>query len=713
MHRLLLLPGLSLLICLTPTALRAQWTQTSGPGRAPALVSHSDGTLVQLGLQKHGVYRSTDHGSTWIPSSGLDGATPTCFAQNPTYLFAGLEDLDGPGGVYRSSDGGATWQAVNNGLGDRWILSLLTVGNTIYAGDFSMGAFRSTDNGGSWSPANQGIATETIRALARSGTTLFAAGTNNLYQSTDGGANWEFTNGGQYFPIAGMAAFGNQIYAGGFQGLIRSTDGGQSWSDRIDVPFIGSVDRLTSFALDGATLYASTISSPGSGGSGVIRSTDQGLNWQPASAGIALVGVNHVILDGTRLIAAAPDKGPLVSTDGGGSWVRRIIGLPPGGSVRELKGLSGVIYAGAQGDGVYGSTDAGASWASSSAEPSGVLANETVLSLLIEQGLFLAGTAYHGIFRSTDGGVSWAASNAGLPGGVIQALDLVRAGANILLGTGDGLFFSTDGGLSWNPTTLQNATIPALAAADGFAYSVYISGISQFDGIYRSTNSGFSWTRVFNSLDTSYIAGMEAEGPFVYAGVFIGGLLRSTDHGTTWGPSPPEPGLGVFSLLTTSSEVFAGSEGSGAGVYRSTNHGASWAPLGDGLPGGQGIESLGSAGSFLFAATDELGVWRRFHQDPAGIEPELAGVSPLELSVLGPNPIHQGTVIELRLPQAESIELRLFDVGGRMLRRLASGEHAQGVHRIAWRPDGLPAGTYILRLDTPEAMRAAKLLIIR
>lgn len=65
-----------------------------------------------------------------------------------------------------------------------------------------------------------------------------------------------------------MSAFGSQIYAGGFQGLIRSTDGGQSWSNRIDVLFIGSLDQLTSFALDGSNLYASTIASPDPGDRG-------------------------------------------------------------------------------------------------------------------------------------------------------------------------------------------------------------------------------------------------------------------------------------------------------------------------------------------------------------------------------------------------------------------------------------------------------------
>ncbi|HWN80669.1 MAG TPA: hypothetical protein VNM87_01095, partial [Candidatus Udaeobacter sp.] len=476
------------------------------------------------------------------------------------------------------------------------------------------------------------------------------------------------------------------------------------------------------FALDGSTLYAATISSPGSGGSGVIRSTDQGLTWQPANQGIAIVGVNHLILDGPRLVAAAPDKGVLVSTNGGASWQRRVTGLPPGGSVRELAGLGSTMYAGTQGDGVHQSTDGGASWSQVSIDPSGILQNETVLSLLAENSLLIAGTAFHGMFHSTNGGATWAASNTGLPGGVVQGLDLVRAGTNILLGTGDGLFYSTDNGLSWNPTTLQDATIPAVAAADGFAFADFIPGISQFDGIYRSSNGGLSWTQVLNSLSTSFIAQMAAEGAFVYAPVFVGGLLRSTNHGTSWGSSPPAPGLGFFSVFVSPAsdaqaggdEVFAGSEAGGAPVYRSTDHGASWTPMGDGLPASQGIESLGGTASFLFAATDLQGVWRRPTGGSTGVAlADVPAIDPLALAIVGPNPARIGTTLEVRLPEATAIELRLVDVAGRTLRRLTSGTWAAGSHRYAWEARDLPAGSYYLELATPSGRRAAKVLLLK
>lgn len=606
-----------LLLCLlwAGTA-TAQFQKTPGPGHSAPEVAFVRGTTVLLGVHRQGVFLSSDHGGSWVAASGTAGTTPLCFAANPTHVYVGLDALYGPGGVYRSSDGGASWQPSSTGLGSRRILALLAEGtSTIYAGDSTEGVFRSTDGGASWAPANSGIQTESIGALARTSTRLLAAGTNNLYESTDGGASWAFTNGGQYFPIAGMAAFGNLVLAGGFQGLMRSTDGGASFGGRIDVFSIESTDRLTSFAQSGSTIYASTRSSPGSGGAWLIRSTDSGATWVPTQPSVPRIAIGNVVLDGTRLVAAAPDKGVLLSTDGGATFSRSVAGIPYGGNVRALSRTQAGpllpldLYAATQGDGVYVTRNAGSSWAQASADPTGRLQHETVLSLLAESQSVLAGTAYRGVFRSTDRGGSWSPSNGGLPSGVVQAMGFARAGTNVLVGTQGGLYYSANDGASWSASSLQGGTIVGLAAADGYAYAAFVSGLPQTNGIYRSQNGGVSWTRVYTSDSTSYVSGMSAAGSHVYAGIFVGGMLGSQDHGTTWQRVDPGGGVPVYSVLAKGLELYAGTDPVGARVYRSVDHGSSWQPYGIGLPA-QAVEALESA-RYIYAGTEEEGVWRR------------------------------------------------------------------------------------------------------
>jgi photosystem II stability/assembly factor-like uncharacterized protein len=698
------------LLCL-PGALLAEWEPTAGPGHAAPRTVFTAGGRLLVGVSRHGVFVSDDQGTSWEAAAGIEGASVTCFASNASYVFAGLDNLGGgPGGVYRSADGGSTWEPAISGLGSRTILSLLAVGSTIYAGDLSTGVYRSLNDGESWSPANNGIATETIRAIVRSGPTLFAAGTNNLYRSTDG-QNWGFTDGGQYFPIAGMAAFGPLILAGGFQGLIRSTDGGQTWSERIDVLFTQSLDRLTSFAADGADLYASTISSPGSGGSGVIRSADGGLAWEPANAGIERVGVETVVFDGTRLVGAAPDKGVLLSEDGGGSWTRSVQGIPFGGNIRALANTSSFLFAATQGDGVYRSEDNGENWTQTSQDPSHVLENETVISLLAEDAFVLAGTAFSGVFRSADGGATWISSNAGLPAGVVQGLSLARAGTNVLLGTQDALYYSSNGGVSWNPSTLGDGAVSALAADDGFAHANYVNGISSIDGIYRSTNDGVSWTLVFQSLSTPYIASMRADGAFVYAGIFIGGMLRSTDHGSSWQDASPPGGVPVYSVHVAGTDLFAGSDPSGAMVYRSSDHGGTWEPYGDGLPSGEAVEAIGGGMPYLFAGTEDEGVWRKL-QEVTAVDPSRRDAPGVRV-LAAPNPVRAWASIHFELPHAAIVDIRVLDASGRLVADLVRGFYGAGGHDVSWDARGVPSGIYFVRMETPGRCRTARAAVVR
>ena len=61
-------------------------------------------------------------------------------------------------GVFRSEDQGRSWTAVNEGLGDRFILVLsVAEDGTVYAGTFRHGVFRSKDEGKSWQAINEGL----------------------------------------------------------------------------------------------------------------------------------------------------------------------------------------------------------------------------------------------------------------------------------------------------------------------------------------------------------------------------------------------------------------------------------------------------------------------------------------------------------------------------------------------------------------------------
>ena len=98
-----------------------------------------------------------------------------------------------------------------------------------------------------------------------------------------------------------------------------------------------------------------------------------------------------------------------------------------------------------------------------------------------------------------------------------------------------------------------------------------------------------------------------------------------------------------------------------------------------------------------------------------------AGSAPGAFALLGahPNPFNPRTEIRFSLAAPVAVELSIFDLGGRRLRRLLAGEaRPAGVHVQAWdgRDDAgraLASGVYLVRLAAAGQSRAQKLVLLK
>lgn len=101
------------------------------------------------------------------------------------------------------------------------------------------------------------------------------------------------------------------------------------------------------------------------------------------------------------------------------------------------------------------------------------------------------------------------------------------------------------------------------------------------------------------------------------------------------------------------------------------------------------------------------------------VDDEASGVPPATLLVaVYPNPFNPRTVIAFDLAEAGTLELAIFDLGGRLVRVLDSASRSAGRYQSTWdgRDDAgraVPTGTYFCRLSTAQGSQTRKLMLAR
>jgi photosystem II stability/assembly factor-like uncharacterized protein len=242
------------------------------------------------------------------------------------------------------------------------------------------------------------------------------------------------------------------------------------------------------------------------------------------------------------------------------------------------------------------STNRGASWSSVTCVP------DFIYSMTIDPTnpdiVYAGGCAK--IFKSTDAGATWSyysVSNFNIYNlaihptqpAVISAAGAVKIGLYYYLA----YFRSTNAGLTWTSkqiVTNKKSCAYCLAIDPADPRTIYIGG-SVLDSLknpllYKSVDAGVNFTDVsagFAPCSTvRALAIHPVQTNIVYCGTDTG-MYRSTDSGSSWSAAGVYGH--VYSLATSAAEPNAVFAGADTAIYRSTDAGLSWIKTGPGLFG--------------------------------------------------------------------------------------------------------------------------------
>jgi photosystem II stability/assembly factor-like uncharacterized protein len=630
--------------------------------------------------EERGIFRSTDGGQTFqkvlYKDENTGGADVQIDPSNPDVAYASLwEAREGPwengswngtgGGIFKSTDGGKTWTQVTKGLPEGIIQANLAIArsatNRLFASVASgttVNLFRSDDGGESWT-----IATNDARPAGRIGggdlsvprfdpknpDVVYVASTVT-WKSTDGGKTWTgfrgAPGGDDYQNVWINPDNPDIILLGSDQGAIITVNGGKSWSSWYNQP----TAQLYHVGADNAFPYrlcsgqqesgSACVSSRGNDGEITFR------EWHP----VAAEEYGYVTPD-----PLDPDivyGGKLTRYDRRTNQAQNIMPKPFRGPDLRVVRTEPVIFSPVDPHVLYFATntlwktsDGGRNWQQISSD----LTRKT-----FEAPESIGKYRSQPTAQPTQRGVIYAVAPSPLDINLIWA------------GTDDGLIHVTnDGGGKWTDVTpaqlkpWQKISILEASHFDKRTAYAAVNTIRLDDPrphIYRTRDSGASWTEITNGIPANENTNVVKEDPERKGLLFAGterAVYVSFDDGDHWESLRLNMAASsVRDLIIKGDDLCAATHGRGFWI------------LDDITPLRQLDAKIAKAPAFLFKPQTATRVRWNMNTDTP-LPPDVAA---------GENP-PDGAVIDYHLSSTTGpVTLEIRDEAGQLVRRYSSAD---------------------------------------
>ena len=655
-----------------------------------------EGSILAALEGRVGLYRSPDGGRSWEPFNGdqLFGSVygiGVAAADGPR-LVAGMRSR-----IAMGDGGGHGWSDVFSYDTEFHVIAVARWDPaTIYAigravqleyGTKGSAFVRSTDGGHTWSRVRIAPRVDDVATLATRPGWVLVCAAGSLFLSEDRGDTWRPTGADLREVEAVSAAPGVQgsLYAVSGGTVWESRDAGDTWHSLGGGVPVGQVQALASDPTDPTCLYVATSEGVYVRGLSATprlpeavprtRYTLQHVAWRPVRE--VSDGIEGLVVRGGDPDTVYVSVGGRLLRGEGGSW-QLLDGDSHPGLMSDPQ-IPETLYDTQRGV----SRDLGRTWERHTQQywvSGSSLRTGNSLAVDPRDGLrqFMADSTH--LYETTNGGAYWRRLIWNTTGLVEQirfrCVAIDPYDSDHILAGGVGLHRSEDGGRSWHQVAVgvcQRIAFDVQVADRAYAL---ISG-----GVWRTDDSGQRWRQLdWPSVGTAASLDVDPGLPGALSAGGVGWLLGSLDGGETW--TDMSGGMGPEAEMIT---VARGGGTESPRLYAATTHG-------------------------LFIADLQRATAVRDDRRPLPDRAELVGSYP--------NPFNASTVIRFSLRRDEQVELTVFDVLGRVVRRLVAERLPAGIHDMRW--DGrdetghqIASGVYVVSLRAGPVEEARKMALLR
>lgn len=649
----------------------------SAPNGISHLVFTSDGTLYAM-LYLHGAAKSTAPFVAWtnLPVPWPANTTPSAVgtvASNPSLLFVGVYEH----GIYRTTNGGTSWSGpLNLGISNLAQFSVNRIevdphnAQIVFAAT-SQGLYRSLNQGDTWTAINGPTTSVAINPANSSLVTALYYG-GAVIRSSDGGDTWPGTGNGFQLLVTGnpQGYFvpddpGRMWFISDY-GVAESPDAGTTFIMRNSGLRGSTILRLVS--ADDHTVYAGLNSASGS----IFRRASTA--YQPLNVAAYVSSIQSIrnlsalsvaASDSNRIVAVNSGVSLIQTLNGGASWSTPHPAFTAGSPDDFISDVAiapsnpNIVYVGRGVSGVWKTSNGGSTYSPLANSPHYI--RKIAVDPADGNVVFVSGGSTSngtGIYKTSDGGQTWQQKRA--PDGTLwfQSFSFSPVDSNLIYASAPGAVLKTiDGGDHWSLVDFGGRTGTTPVGTSVLFDPLIPTTITMFNigaesGFARSVDGGLTWSETPLAI-AGPITGFEAAlmlGPGeLIAGTSTAGVVEYT--------VAPDLSISIDGLT---SPIAADAAASGQVTVRNLGpHAVSAAEIIVTLPSWLSVTlppNCTRANSILTCQMPALGVDQTFAVPLALAVPQTPGTGQIAAEVTGHEPDPDTANNRVALPIASTVQ---------------------------------------------------------